>query len=184
MAENDNTRKSRAKFDWDAIERDFITQNLLPREKPYTLKDAAIQWGAAHKTVRTKASEGGWRDKLREAQAEHRKQVVEETSRALAIDESEIRARQTQVAQRLQDFAVEKLSSIDPVALTRKEAIELYDKASKNEREAAGIPRHTHIEHEEIAAGSPQERLAKNERFSTIADRLAEILAEGGSDGD
>lgn len=175
MAEEQKT----APLDWDAMREEWIIENLkLDRAMPFTLAQLAERWSCAYGSVRNRASREQWGDQLKKAKAERTEGSIEHVKKILALDEAEIRARHVKVAKKLQAFAINKLASLKPGELTKKEAIDLYDRAARHERDAAGLQRTAKIEAEIEVKGSPAERINRHKRMREIGDRLAELLGD------
>ena len=53
------------KIDWTSIKKDYISENLRTNKtKPFELKELAVRWNIAYKTVRNHSSKNKWSEEL------------------------------------------------------------------------------------------------------------------------
>ncbi len=180
------------KVDWSAMEQDFIVENLDPaRKTPYTFADVAKKWDVAHGTVRNRAADEGWREKLREKRREQANLATEHAKKAFAFDEAEIRMRHASRADNLAKVATAHLAeNIQGVMLedgtvvkeaqrlTVAQCIDILKFAPIEERRALGLPDRLTIGHgiDTGTATSPAARRTRRAHMRKLAKALEEEI--------
>jgi len=168
-------------FQWTIIKEDYIVQNLEIARKftkkgssvdldynklikqGFTLKDVAKKYKLHHGTVRTRASNEGWRNQLRVRIADLNEKTACVALAKLNTEVEGVRTRQASIARLCVSKAVMALRKLKPSALTPGELIKYIQIGLSEERKALGIPEKIEIKHT-----TPKEDM----NFQTVADHI------------
>jgi len=167
---------------WDIIEQDYFNQNLaiahkftkegapldldytLLIKKGFNLKHVAEKYGLALGTVRNKASDYHWRDRLRNKIAEINENTADEAKEVLELDITSVRKRQATMARLAASKAAVRLQDLNVKELSVPDLINMLKMGLEQERKALGIPDKVDVRHE-----FPLE----DGEFPTVADHIA-----------
>lgn len=130
------------KHDWDSLRGEWINQNLVDREEPYTLKMLAEDHSLDYSYLQNKSAKEGWMGLLKDRREEAGGLSKNAIERSRVFNELEVRVRQATYGNLAQSKAAVKLNNISPEDLTIREAIDLMRLGAELERKALAMPDH------------------------------------------
>ncbi len=151
------------KHDWDYLREEWINQNLVDREGPYTLKMLCEDHDLSYSMVQNKSAKEGWVGLLKDRKEQAGKVSRGAIERSRIFNELEVRIRQATFGRLAQSKAAGRLNDIDSEKLTVREAIDLMRLGAELERKALAMPDHfiyaesTGLHEEDFTSGKARE---------------------------
>ncbi len=130
------------KHDWDYLREEWINQNLVDRDEPYTLKMLAEDHSLDYSYLQNKSAKEGWMGLLKDRREEAGGLSRNAIERSKIFNELEVRVRQATYGNLAQSKAAVRLNNVSPEDLTIREAIDLMRLGSELERKALAMPDH------------------------------------------
>ena len=127
------------KHPWRELRDEYLNQNLVPREKPFTLKMLAAAYGMSAGVVRAKAADEKWNKILARRRDELDSNVRDKLADSAVFNEVEVRIRQATYARLAQSKAITKLQMVEPKDLSVNQALLLLKLGLEEERKALGF---------------------------------------------
>ncbi|MGW8177557.1 MAG: hypothetical protein ACWGQW_02010 [bacterium] len=167
---------------WPALKETYISRNLHPKHgEMYTLRDLAKEFGLDYFNVRNRSHLDKWGPALKQAIAdrdvrvrelinEYRAKVLIGAQEGSLEEEIEVRKRQSAIARVMYEVGFLRITSIDPMAFTPKEAIELVRLGLQEERRSLGVP----DKYEVYASDTPSDFMSV-QRAKTVLKRVIEM---------
>ena len=167
-----------SKIDWDRLRADYVAENLrVDTRWFFTLEDLARKWNVSPHTVRKRASQERWTQRLRDNQKEQEERCI-----ADAIAESvakEVWRREVKHASSRAHATLEVLERVPLDNLSKEGALYLLDACSKEEqsalRMAEMIPQTSRFTPDEACEVAEAERRVARRNRSLI-ERLLKHL--------
>jgi len=133
---------AKLRHDWEYFREEWINQNLVDREGPYTLKMLAEDHELDYSYLQNKSATEGWMGLLKDRRSESSHVSKNAIERSRIFNELEVRVRQATYGNLAQSKAAVKLNDINPKDLSIREAIDLMRLGAELERKALAMPDH------------------------------------------